>query len=133
MPITKSGQMETNWLIDLKAFKAYTEVTGTDSVSGQTVTKQKTFRGILPSVGFGIKSNFVSDGSLQGFAEISGMPLGKYGKFYDAEAGIKYNVTKDITVNAGYRIINLDFDKSNPDEHGKLRLAGPFFGALLRF
>jgi hypothetical protein len=72
-------------------------------------------------------------GKLQGFAEISGIPLGKYGNFYDAEVGLKCKVAKDTSVNVGYRIFDLDVKDPDSNEQVRFKLAGMFYGLDHKF
>lgn len=123
-PITKSPVMETNWMIDIKGFSVDTEVSGTESGTGAHVTEKKKFSGAVPTFGFGIKGRLLDN--VYGFAEISGLPLGKYGSFYDAEAGLKAQILPNTSLQAGYRVLNIDVKDPDTNEHGQFKLAGPF-------
>lgn len=65
------------------------------------------------------------------FAEISGLPAGRLGYFFDAEAGIKIIPIKNLSIVGGYRILGIKAE-DEPD-FARLRISGPFVGATLRF
>ncbi len=132
-PITKSESMQTNWMIDLKGFKFDTKVNGTNQSTGLVQSENKSFQGVIPTIGFAIKANLDSQARTQAYAEISGLPLGKYGTFYDAEAGLKYAVGDNISINAGYRIFDLDVKNPSNEDNGQFKLSGPYFGIAGKF
>lgn len=125
-PITNSPTLSTSWLVDIKGFDFNTEITnGTDKAS-------ESFKGALPTFGFSIQGKLSN--KLTGYGEISGLPLGKYGKFYDIETGVNYAINKDVAIGAGYRVFNLDV--KDGDENGdkaQLKLNGPFFNVVYKF
>jgi hypothetical protein len=135
LPLTKSERLETKWLIDIKGFKFDTTVTGQPQGSppGTVVTETEEFAGAVPSIGFAGNLKLDKAGKLQGFAEISGIPLGKYGNFYDAEVGLKCKVAKDTSVNVGYRIFDLDVKDPDSNEQVRFKLAGMFYGLDHKF
>lgn len=130
-PITKSPVLETNWMIDIKGFSVDTEVSGTEEGTGRHVTEKKKFNGAVPTIGFGIKGRLLN--KVYGFAEISGLPLGKYGSFYDAEAGLKAQILPNTSLNAGYRVLDIDVKDPDTNEHGQFKLSGPFAALEHRF
>ena len=65
------------------------------------------------------------------FGEVSGMPAGKYGYFFDAEAGIKIIPIKNLSILGGYRYF--DIKAENDPDFAKVRISGPFVGATVRF
>ncbi len=83
----------------------------------------------LPTVGVALDINPHKIVNI--FAEVSGLPAGKYGYFFDGEAGVKIIPIKNLSIVGGYRIIDI---KANDDpDYAKLKISGPFVGATLRF
>jgi opacity protein-like surface antigen len=65
------------------------------------------------------------------FGEVSGMTAGKYGYFFDAEAGIKIIPIRNLSILGGYRYF--DIKAKDDTDFAKVRIAGPFVGATARF
>lgn len=65
------------------------------------------------------------------FAEVSGLPSAGYGHFFDTEIGIKFIPMKNLSIIAGYRVIDIELE--DDDSYGEVDISGPFFGATLRF
>ncbi len=132
-PITKSQAVDTSWLVDLKGFKFDTSITGTDS-SNNTKTESKSFAGVIPTIGFRASTKLQGESGLTGFTEISGLPLGKYGHFYDMEIGAKYNFNKQAAASVAYRTFDLSINdgKDNGDS-AQLKQAGPYFEIMYKF
>lgn len=83
----------------------------------------------LPTIGIALDIN--SHKIVNAFAEISGLTAGKYGYFFDGEAGIKIIPIKNLSITGGYRIF--DIKAKNEPDYAKLKISGPFIGATLRF
>lgn len=83
----------------------------------------------LPSVGVVMDVNPLDE--LNIYAEVSGIPAGKYGHLYDAEAGLNFAPFDYVQITGGYRILNFRVDTG--DDLARLRLAGPFLSASFRF
>jgi len=56
-PITRSQDIATDWLIDVKVFSFDAAITGKDAGTGNTVTKRKHFCGVVPTIGFRLETN----------------------------------------------------------------------------
>ncbi|NIQ37689.1 MAG: DUF4124 domain-containing protein [Proteobacteria bacterium] len=93
------------------------------------VEESEKFAGALPTVGAVLDIN--PHKVVNVFAEISGIYAGKYGHFFDGEAGVKIIPIKYLTVVGGWRLLDLKIE-DDPD-FAELRLSGPFVGATLRF
>lgn len=65
------------------------------------------------------------------YGEAAGMSAGKYGYFFDTEAGVKFSPCKYTSVSGGYRVVSLKA-KDSPD-YAKMELKGPFVSAAIRF
>ncbi len=65
------------------------------------------------------------------YGEISGMSAGKYGYFFDTEAGLKFVPYKCCSITGGYRVVSLK--AQNTPDYAKIELKGPFVGATIRF
>ncbi|MBP2652889.1 MAG: hypothetical protein H6Q73_458 [Firmicutes bacterium] len=131
IPITTSDEMTTKWIIDLKAFKFDTRLAGTDPSTSNPVTVQKSFQGGIPTVGFATSFRLASN--LTAYGEITGLPLGKYGHFYDMEGGLKYEIG-EFAIGAGYRNFDLNIkDGSTNGDNVQLKLAGPYYNVSYKF
>ncbi len=89
----------------------------------------ESFFGGLPTPGIAVDVNPVKAINL--FAEISGLPAGDLGYFFDAEAGVKITAITNFSLTAGYRIIDIKAE-SDPD-FVKIKITGPFVCGILRF
>ncbi|MDT8903090.1 hypothetical protein [Anaeroselena agilis] len=133
-PITRSQAIATDWLIDIKVFSFDASITGRDAGTGNTVTKRKQFRGVVPTIGFRLETNPGASRGVSFFSEISGLPLGKYGYFYDAEAGLKYQANKQFSVKAAYRVFDLNVkEKSSDGSKAQFKQSGPYFEIAYKF
>ncbi|MFH1999281.1 MAG: hypothetical protein ABIK28_06350, partial [Planctomycetota bacterium] len=65
------------------------------------------------------------------YTEVSGISAGRYGYFFDAEAGFNFIPLENILITGGYRA--LQFDVKADDDRARLGLAGPFLSASIRF
>ena len=131
IPVTTSDEMTTKWIIDLKAFKFNTKLVGEDPTTHNPVTVQKSFQGAIPTIGFAASFRLASN--LTAYGEITGLPLGKYGHFYDMEGGVKYEIG-ELAIGAGYR--NFDFNVKDGSTNGnnvQLKLAGPYYNVSYKF
>lgn len=93
------------------------------------VEESEKFVGALPTVGAVLDINPHKVANV--FAEVSGIYAGKYGHFFDGEAGVKIIPIKYLTVVGGWRL--LDFKIEDAPDFAELRLSGPFVGATLRY
>ena len=84
---------------------------------------------ILPLLG--INSRLIIVKWVSVTARVSGMIMGGYGKFLDAEGSLDINPIKYLGISAGYRYLkaNLNFR----DDQCNLTLSGPFAAVKLRF
>lgn len=133
-PITKSEALDTSWLIDLKGFKFDTSITGHDNITNTTKTESKSFAGAIPTIGFRAATKLQGETGVVGFAEVSGLPLGKYGHFYDMEIGAKYQFNKQAAASVAYRTFDLAINdgKDNGDK-AQLKQSGPYFEVVYKF
>lgn len=65
------------------------------------------------------------------FAEASGLSAGRYGYFIDGEAGVGFSPAGFISFTGGYRLIQAAGD--DPPDYGRVRVAGAFASAAIRF
>ncbi len=93
------------------------------------LNQAEAFAGGLPTAGLALDFSVIKQVNL--FAEISGLPGGDYGYFFDAEAGVEYRPFENFSVVGGYRIIDLKVE-DDPD-FIEMQLAGPFVGGKVRF
>ncbi|MFC1709692.1 hypothetical protein ACFL2J_06530 [Candidatus Omnitrophota bacterium] len=84
---------------------------------------------VLPTIGGILDINLGEKLNL--FFEASGLPSAGYGHLYDAEIGIKFIPIKNLSIIAGYRVIDIELEDDN--NYGEMDITGPFFGATFRF
>lgn len=87
------------------------------------------FSAWLPTLGLAMDINPIP--FLNIFAEISGLPAGKYGTIWEGEAGIKFIPFKNFSISGGYRLVDIDA-RDDPD-YARVKLGGPYVGLSLRF
>lgn len=127
--LNKSNVTDTKLLFDLKCFEFETKVAG--DIAGATITSEKTFRGAVPTIGFAANTKLGQN--VSAFGEITGLPMGKYGHFYDYEAGVRYIAARDVVINAGYRSFDLNVKDPDNEDNVRLKLSGPFFNVQYKF
>lgn len=131
--ITKSPVLQTDWLIDLKGFNFRAAISGTDTL-GHVVTQSKDFTGVIPTVGLRVVTKLKGNSGLGVFGEITGIPAGKYGYFYDMEGGLKYYLNKQASVTMGYRAFDLYAKDGKADgDKVEFKQSGPFFTLAYKF
>ncbi len=93
------------------------------------ISESEQFVGGAPTPGASME--YTAFNTVNLFAEITGLPAGHYGHFFDAQAGVKWIPQQNVAVTAGYRVI--DVKVRYKDDRGDLQLKGPFFGVDVRF
>jgi hypothetical protein len=93
------------------------------------VAERKSFSQTVPTVGVVLDVN--PSPTVNIYAEVSGISAGSRGHALDGEAGVKLILGRHFTFGGGYRYFDLEV-KDDPD-FAKLRNAGPFASASLRF
>lgn len=119
------GKLKAGPMIELKAISADISL----EAPTLSFTESESFIGGLPTPGIAIDVNPLEAINL--FAEISGLPAGDLGYFFDAEAGVKLTAISNFSLTAGYRIIDIKAE-SDPD-FVKIKMTGPFVCGVLRF
>lgn len=121
------GKVKFGTLLEAKGFWIDTTLEAPNMVP--PIKESEKFAIGLPTIGAALDINPHKIVNI--FAEISGLPGGKYGYFFDGEAGIKIIPIKNLSIMGGYRIFDIKA-KDKPD-YAKLKISGPFIGATLRF
>lgn len=120
-------QLERNFqvysLYDLRLLRVDT------SLRGQGVSSSDSFTAPFPTVGVGANLRLSRNANL--FAEVSGIPLGKYGHVFDAETGIKVEVPNGVELVGGYR--SLSIKAASDDDYFRIKVEGPYAGATIKF
>ncbi len=114
-----------DWNIGLAGM--YWKGTVTETATGQSKTKK--FGAPLPMIGVGAHVQPLP--VLKAYANISGLPLGSHGHFYDFEAGVRVSPVPLVSLNLGYRKIYAHLDYHN--DSGEISLKGPFAGLRVDF
>ena len=63
---------------------------------------------------------------LKFYTQFSGMPVGGFGRIYDAETGLRYSPSKHFTITAGYRHLSAKVKRG--DSSGNFKNSGVFVG-----
>ncbi len=122
-----NGLLKLGTLIEAKGFWTKTTLEAPDLVPAIREKERVLFA--LPTVGAALDIN--PHKMLNIFAEGSGLPAGKYGYMYDAEAGVKLIPIKILSIVGGYRL--LEFKAKDDRDFAKARVYGPFVGVTVRF
>ena len=86
--------------------------------------KSKEYGAPIPNIGIGAHAALLP--SLSVYANISGLPLGGYGHYYDLEAGLRFTPLEILGITAGFR--KIDVTLKHDDDSAKLKLNGPYAG-----
>ncbi len=65
------------------------------------------------------------------YTQFSGMPIGGFGRIYDAESGLRYSPSKNFTLTAGYRHLSTKVKHNN--SYGGFKNSGFFIGVRSDF
>lgn len=68
---------------------------------------------------------------LKFYTQFSGMPVGGFGRIYDAETGLRYSPSKHFTITAGYRHLSAKVHRKN--YFNNFTNSGPFIGVRSDF
>jgi hypothetical protein len=120
-------KIKVGMILDLKGISADMSLEAPNLIPA--INESKSFIGGLPTLGAALEVNPLEKINL--FAEISGLPAGSFGYFFDAEAGAKIIPIKNFSVSVGYRII--DIKAENDPDFVKVKISGPFVSGTLRF
>ena len=123
--LVHNDNVKVDWTYGLTRFRFDANVKNKIFNESKSITARR------PVLGLSAVANLDNYEAFQVYAAISGLPAGGYGHFYDAEAGLKYNIQNNISVTAGYRIIDLKVTHDN--DYLNYKLSGPFFGATYNF
>lgn len=118
-------------LLDFKYFDIQANLHGYQDNGGSNIEVWSKYDAklVIPSVGFRFGQKIDDTFSVNG--EVSGLPLGKYGNFIDAEAAITGEVAPHTSLNFGYRYQNLSLEYENDEL--ELGMKGPFISLEHRF
>ena len=100
------------------------KVKGNEVNTGLTAHKSKEYGAPIPNIGIGAHAALLP--SLSVYANISGLPLGGYGHYYDLEAGLRYSPLEILGITVGYRRVEVKL-KHN-DDSAKMTMNGPYAG-----
>ena len=84
---------------------------------------------VVPTVGIGAYATILP--KLKIYTQFSGMPVGGFGRIYDAETGLRYSHRKYFTITAGYR--HLSSKVHHHDSSISFQKTGPFIGIRTDF
>lgn len=118
-----SDKLKISSLIEAKGFIVEA------SLKTTVISESESFTGGVPSVGAIVEFQPLKQIGI--FAEVSGIDVGSYGYLYDAEVGVKINPIESFSINAGYRILDLNFE--NDSDYAELKISGPFLSGEFRF
>ena len=114
-------------VLEAKAF--VTEATLEAPATSPRLRETERLAVVIPTIGLAL--DLSPHRMVDLFAEVSGLTIGAPGHVVDAEAGVRITLNKLLAITGGYRF----FDVHGEEGHSfaRLRLAGPFLGARLRF
>lgn len=126
LPLAKSDRWESNWLIDLKGYSIDGQMGAFYSDHELLTTDRLKLSGIAPSIGFA-GAGAISD-QLGIYGEVSALPMGEFGSFWEMDAGFKYRVQDRTLLHIGYRMFDLITNNSVLETSLHTRMSGPYFG-----
>ena len=130
-PIVSLPLVSFNWNYGLSVLHWKGEVKGNVVGTGLGTTASEEYWAPVPYLGLGAAVDLDPAKTIKVYANLSGLPLGSYGHFYDLEAGLRYNPIDELVVTAGYR--RIDIDGHHDNDKGKITLNGPFAGVAYTF
>lgn len=126
LPLAKSDRWESNWMIDLKGYSIDGQMGAFYSDHELLTTDRLKLSGLAPSIGLA-GAGAISD-QLGVYGEISALPMGDFGSFWEMDAGFKYRVQDRTLLHIGYRIFDLVTNNSVLQTSLHTRMNGPYFG-----
>jgi hypothetical protein len=121
----QSEPLKAGLFLDVKGISAESSL----KAPSVGLSNDQDFTGAAPTPG--AMAEFKILPQLSAFGEISGLPAGGYGHFFDAEGGLKWDITPNFALTGGYRVIDIEVDYK--DDSGSITLPGPFVGGILKF
>ncbi|MEW6184583.1 MAG: hypothetical protein AB1585_02450 [Thermodesulfobacteriota bacterium] len=123
----EGGKFKAGTLVELKGVQGEVSLAAPDLAT--PIDKGGSFYAVLPTLGLALDVNPFP--YLNIFAEVSGLPAGKYGTMWEAEAGVKVIPFKNFSISGGYRLV--DIEARNDPDYAKVKVGGPYLGLSLRF
>ena len=130
-PIVSLPLVSVNWNYGLSVMHWKGEVSGTLAGTGAGASASEDYWVPIPYLGVGTSLDLDPTKTFKLYANISGMPMGGYGHFYDFEAGLRVNPIDELNFTAGYRRIYVNAHHKN--DKGNITLNGPFAGISYTF
>lgn len=121
------GRVKIGTLVEVKGFSVDISLDAPDLIP--PIKESVDAVGAFPTVG--VVLDIHPHKLVNIFAEASGIYAGKYGYSYDAEAGVEITPIKNLGIIGGWRI--LDFKIEDDPDFAKLKVSGPYVGAVWRF
>jgi hypothetical protein len=121
------GRLNVGPVVEAKGFMV--EATLKAPATAPPLRETETLAIALPSAGLAIDLSPYPGIDL--FAEASGLTLGDRGHVVDAEAGVRVTLLKFLAITGGYRFFEVRGEEDR--SFARLRLSGPFMGAVIRF
>ena len=130
-PLVSLPLVSFNWNYGISAIHWKGKVNGNLAESGIGSSATEEYWAPVPYIGAGTSLSLAPMDTLKLYANISGLPLGGRGHFYDLEAGLRFNPIDTLTFTAGYRRIDVNVRHNN--DKGNINLNGPFAGISYTF
>lgn len=125
-PIKKTEHFEANWLVDLKGYRIDGQMGLLSGNRDLLSSEQMQFSGLAPTLGVAVAGDVTE--ALRLYGEVSALPLGNVGSFWDLHAGLKYRVEDRTFLHLGYRVFDLVTPNSALQMALHTRMGGPYFG-----
>lgn len=130
-PIKTTENGTAYWLAGLRCYRFDTALQFSSPVPALNKKYAKQLNQFAPAFGIGGKHYLDEAHRLQLYSELSGLPLGGRGHTYDLDIGVKYSPCKNLSANAGYRVLDLKI--KNDDGTGLYKLSGWYGGLSYSF
>ena len=96
---------------------------------GSANNSHEKFFAPLPTVGLSLHINVLP--TLKIYSQLSGMTYASLGHVYDFESGLRYFPSKNFSITAGYRKIDMNIHHNG--DRGNFKMNGPFAGVRVDF
>ena len=130
-PILSLPLVNLNWNYGISAIHWDGEVKGNLAGTGRRASASKSYWVPVPYLGVGTSLDLDPAKTFKVYANISGLPMGGFGHYYDLEAGLRFNPIDELAFTVGYR--RIDINVHHDDDSGNITLNGPFAGLSYKF
>lgn len=131
VPLHETERFRADLLVDVKAYTASGQLGAFFSETELLSTEHSRIYGVAPTLGLSMEGNVGAH--LQLYGEVSALPLGSYGSFWEADAGLKYKVKDAAFVQIGYKSLHLVTKNQALETVLTTGMQGPYVGLNFDF